>query len=309
LTTIADADHGTVASVPLETARRVASTDTSLLITGETGVGKGYFARWIHEHSSRRHKPFVPLNCGAMPGGIIDSHLFGHVRGSFSDAHRDHQGLVRAAEGGTLFLDEVGELPLEAQIRLLRLLEEREIQPVGSMRPTRVNVRIIAATARNLAQVVEDGEFREDLYYRLNVIQFHLLPLRERASEVPGLVDAFNRDFAHRLERPPLQFSRQALQLLLRSPWPGNVRQLRTVIERLHVLCPVSIVETPHLREYGQLGAVEPGPRVPPMKRMRVRVVREAVAACNGNISRAAESLGVHRSTVHRWLARECVSV
>jgi two-component system response regulator HydG len=293
-----------VASVPLRTATRVATAPCSLLITGETGVGKGYLARWIHDHGDRRG-PLVPVNCGAIPEGVIDSQLFGHVRGAFSDAHRDHDGLVRAAEGGTLFLDEVGELPNTAQLRLLRLLEEREVQPVGGVRPVRVDVRIIAATACDLEQLVAERRFREDLYYRLNVIHFELMPLRERGCEVMELADVFNREFAEQTRTPPFEFSDAALRYMMDHSWPGNVRQLRTVIERLYILCGHRRVTVEHLRTYGQLAE----PRIldarPRMDDLRVREARRAVDECDGNISRAADALGVHRSTVHRWLARE----
>jgi DNA-binding NtrC family response regulator len=305
-----------VSSVPRAVARRVASTDCSLLVTGETGVGKGYLARWIHDRSPRRAAPFVPVNCGAIPEGIVDSHLFGHTRGAFSDAHRDHPGLVRAAEGGTLFLDEVGDLPHHAQRRLLRLLEEREVQPVGASRPTAVNVRIIAATARDLRELVDERRFRLDLFFRLNVIQFAVRPLRQRPDEIVALVDVFNREFAVRHQRSPLCFTAPATRVLATAPWRGNVRELRSVVERLHVLCPVETIGPDELREYSGLEAPAPvhetAPRsartskiVPRLKETRLAAARRALEVCGGNISRAAASLGVHRSTVHRWLAAE----
>lgn len=297
-----------VASISFSTARRVAEAPCSLLLTGETGVGKGYLARWMHENSGCTG-PLIPVNCGAIPEGLIDSQLFGHVRGAFSDAHRDHTGLVRAAEGGTLFLDEVGELPKTAQLRLLRLLEEREVQPVGGLRPVRVNVRIIAATACDLEDLVARGEFREDLYYRLNVIHFDIDPLRRRRDEILRLAALFNAEFAELNQSQPLVLDAGAQQYLLDHPWPGNVRQLRTVIERLHVLCAHDRITALDVRTFGQLPPASPRPHMQPrVHDLRLAAVREALDACGGSISRAATALGVHRSTVHRWLARERMS-
>jgi DNA-binding NtrC family response regulator len=299
---------GHVASVPRQLADRIASTRAALLVTGETGVGKGYLAKWVHDHSPRREGPFLPVNCGAIPDGVIDSHLFGHTRGSFSDAHRDHLGVVRAAERGTLFLDEVGELPMKVQIRLLRLLEEREVQPVGSARPLSVNVRVIAATGCDLDCLVDRGAFRQDLFYRLNVIHMQIAPLRQRPQEIPELVEEFNREYAVRIERTPLEFEAATIRAMMQHPWPGNVRQLRTVIERLHVLCPTSVVTPAHLRTFGQLEM--PARRAPGLRldETRLQAMRTTLELHGGNISRAALALGVHRSTIHRWLARERLS-
>jgi len=306
----AHSTYEAVASISFATARRVAQAPCSLLITGETGVGKGYLARWMHDNSGRSG-PLIPVNCGAIPEGLIDSQLFGHVRGAFSDAHRDHSGLVRAAEGGTLFLDEVGELPKTAQLRLLRLLEEREVQPVGGLRPVRVNVRIIAATACDLEDLVERSMFREDLYYRLNVIHFDIDPLRRRRDEILQLADLFNAEFAALNDSEPFQLEESAERYLLDHSWPGNVRQLRTVIERLHVLCAHDRVTAHDLRTFGQLPPASPRPAAtmrPRVQDLRLAAVREALDACGGSVSRAATALGVHRSTVHRWLARERIS-
>lgn len=296
----------TVASVAPALAARVAATRCCLLITGETGVGKGYLAQWIHDHSPRAGRPFIPVNCGAIPETLIDSQLFGHMRGAFSDAHQDHLGLVRAADGGTLLLDEIGELPRSGQLRLLRLLEEGEVQPVGAMRPVSVDVRIIAATRYDLFQAVAEGRFREDLLFRLNVIHFALSPLRERREEIPDLAETFNYEFAASIDRLPLLLDDEAIRFLRCQPWPGNVRQLRTVIERLHVLCPDEAITVDDLRRYGQLGdpAARPGRGLWP-RRARLEAAQEALDACGGSVSRAATALGVHRSTVHRWLTGE----
>jgi DNA-binding NtrC family response regulator len=289
---------------------RAAAADCALLITGETGTGKGFVARWIHEHSRRATGPFVPVNCGAIPDSLVDSHLFGHAKGSFSGATTDHLGLVRAAAGGTLLLDEIGELPVTAQMRLLRMLEEREVQPVGFSKPVVVDVRIIAATNGDLCEAVRRGRFREDLYFRLDVVRLHVRPLRERADEIPVLLHAFNVEFARLYRRPVLEFDPGALRFLATFHWPGNVRELRTLVERLHVLCgatdePIGVSD---LRRFGQLR--EPAPNVRPsgaarLAALKVDAVNEALAACRGNVSRAASTLGVHRSTIYRWLAEQ----
>jgi len=302
-------DGRTVASVAPELAARVATTRCCLLITGQTGVGKGHLAQWIHDHSPRAARPFIPVNCGAIPETLIDSQLFGHVRGAFSDAHQDHPGLVRAAEGGTLLLDEIGELPRSGQLRLLRLLEEREVQPVGAIRPVTVDVRIIAATRHDLDEAVDEGRFREDLLYRLNVIHFALAPLRRRREEIADLAEEFNREFARRIDRPPLLLDDEVMDFLCRQPWPGNVRQLRTVIERLHVLCPDECITVDDLRRYGRLVEEPARPRQSMWpRRARLEAAHKALSACGGSVSRAAQALGVHRSTVHRWLAGERLS-
>jgi DNA-binding NtrC family response regulator len=290
-------------------AARAAAADCPLLIIGETGVGKGRLAEWVHFNSPRRNRPFVPVNCGAIPHDLIDSQLFGHARGSFTGATSEHLGLVRAANGGTLLLDEVSELPASAQTRLLRLLQEREAQPVGYCQPLQVDVRVIAATNIDLHRAVTAGRFREDLYYRLDIVRLELKPLRHRAAEVPGLVERFNAEFAAMYHAQPLRFTRAALRVLERHPWPGNIRQLRAVLERLHVLGAGREVTPDDLGHYGQLTS-EPLPAAPLqwMQQARVDVVNQALAASGGNVSRAAAALGVHRSTIYRWLAEQAIS-
>jgi DNA-binding NtrC family response regulator len=278
-------------------AHRIATCTCAVLLTGETGTGKGHLARWLHAHGGRAAGPFVPVNCGAIPADLIDSHLFGHAKGS------------------VLLLDEVGELPSGAQLRLLRLLEEREVQPVGYSRPLTVDVRIIAATNGDLAAKVRAGTFRADLYYRLDVVCMNLKPLRERVREIPMLLAVFNAEFAAMHRQPALTFDRQAMRTLERYDWPGNVRELRSVVERLHVLCGATgrTMTVQDLREYGQVRvrgmlqhAGEAAPRR--LQELRGEVVAEALQACRGNVSRAATTLGVHRSTIYRWLADERLS-
>ncbi len=291
-------------------SRRVAESRCTILLTGETGVGKGHFARWIHEHSRRAGKAFIPVNCGAIPESLVDSQLFGHARGAFSGATTEHSGLVRAAEGGTLFLDEVAELPASAQIRLLRLLQEREVQPVGVARPVRVDVRVVAATNVDLEQAVASGRFRNDLLYRLDVVRIDVPPLRTRRAEIDSLIDAFNAEFADLYDQAPLEVSPEAREALIGHEWPGNIRQLRTVFERLHVLCPGERVTISHLRELGQLGGVIGRRGVgqsdagadSPLDRVMLEEVERVLRQCDRSVTRAAAVLGVHRSTVYRWI-------
>ena len=293
---------------PHAVATRAAQTNCALLLTGETGSGKGYLARWIHDRGPRAAGPFVPVNCGAIPDSLIDSHLFGHAKGSFSGATGDHLGLIRAAAGGTLLLDEICELPMSAQARLLRLLEEREVQPVGYSKPLIVDVRIIAASNHDLPEAVRRGTFREDLYFRLDVVRLHLQPLRERLDEIPQLLEQFNAEFAQLYHQPELQFDRASIEFLRRHHWPGNIRELRIVVERLHVLCGAQRhrITVEDLRRFGQLREqplMKIGPASVKLAEMKLDAVSEVLNACRGNVSRAASELGVHRSTIYRWLA------
>jgi len=287
----------------IELASRAARSKCTILITGETGVGKEYLARWVHSHSTRRERSFVPVNCGAIPETIVDSQLFGHVRGSFTGAVFDHLGLVRAAEGGTLFLDEVGELPISSQTRLLRLLQEREVQPVGRSGPVIVDVRVIAASNRDLVEAVRTSRFREDLLFRLDVVQLRVKPLRERPHHVPALLDTFNREFAELYSQPEFDVDRAALRVLKSFSWPGNVRQLRSLVERMHVLSPGRTVTVRSLMEVGQL--TEPAIALRPissMHRVKAEAVQRVLADAGGSVAKAARVFGVHRSTIYRWL-------
>ena len=295
--------HGLSDRQWIELAGRAARSNCPILIAGETGVGKEHLANWLHASGPRKAKPFIPLNCGAVPESLIDSQLFGHVRGAFSGATADHLGMVRAAEGGTLFLDEISELTASAQIRLLRLLQHGEVQPVGRSRPLFVNVRIIAATNRDLGEAVAASAFREDLLYRLDVVQLHVKPLRKRLTELPILLNRFNAEFAKLYQQPELQFDREALNLLKAYRWPGNIRQLRSIVERLHVLCPRTLVSARRLLEFGQIA--EPTSATSPrrlLQQVKGEAVRRVLADSGDSVSRAAAVFGVHRSTIYRWL-------
>ncbi len=219
-----------------DTVKRLAPYTTTVLITGESGTGKELIARAIHESSTRRGKPFVAINCGAIPENLMESELFGHKKGAFTDASRDKRGLFEEANGGTLFLDEVGELPLHLQVKLLRALQERAIRRVGDEELVPVDVRILSATLRNLDEDTKSGRFREDLYYRLNVVGVHLLPLRERAEDIPVLAHHFLEKHAKRLGLPIKSIPQDVMQTLLEYPWPGNARELENSLERALVL-------------------------------------------------------------------------
>ena len=294
---------GLPAELESQVALRAAQSNCTILITGETGAGKGFLARWIHEHSQRKSGPFIPINCGAIPDTLVDSQLFGHARGAFSGATHDHLGLVRAADKGSLLLDEVSELPHTAQLRLLRLLQEREVQPVGYSQPVIVDVRVIAATSMDLKKAVAERRLREDLLFRLDVIQLFVPPLRHRVREIPGLVRAFNLEIARLYNQPELTFDHDAMELILSYHWPGNVRQVRTLIERLSVLCPGETITAAHVIELAQLTP-------PPMNCRGQAVLDQAkrdhlsqvLTETGGSIAKAAELFGVHRSTIYRWL-------
>ncbi|SHJ43314.1 sigma-54 interaction domain-containing protein [Flavobacterium haoranii] len=220
----------------LEKAIQVAPTDISVLVTGESGVGKESIPKIIHALSHRKHGKYIAVNCGAIPEGTIDSELFGHEKGAFTGATSTREGYFEVADGGTIFLDEVGELPLTTQVRLLRVLENGEFIKVGSSQVQKTNVRIVAATNVNMADAIEKGKFREDLYYRLSTVEIQLPPLRERKEDIHILFRKFSSDFAHKYKMPPIRLTDDAVQYLIRYRWSGNIRQLRNIAEQISVL-------------------------------------------------------------------------
>ncbi|HEX5423319.1 MAG TPA: sigma 54-interacting transcriptional regulator [Candidatus Acidoferrales bacterium] len=226
----------------LDRVESAAPTDANILIIGETGSGKELIARAIHSRSARKNGPLVKVNCGAIPSGLVESELFGHVKGAFTSASERRIGRFELANNGTLFLDEVGELPLETQVKLLRVLQEQEFEPVGSNRTIKINVRIIAATNRDLAKAVQSGAFRSDLYYRLNVIPLRVPALRDRRSDIPEMIMAFLQRYASRMGKSIQSVSQETMRLLVEYPWPGNIRELQNVIERGVVLSTGSIL-------------------------------------------------------------------
>ena len=236
----------------LDTALQVAKTNLAVFIQGESGVGKEIIPRVIHENSLRKTKRYIAINCGSIPEGTIDSELFGHVKGSFTGADRDHEGYFGAANGGTLFLDEVGELPLPTQVRLLRVLETGEYIPVGSNEPRKTDVRIVAATNVKIEKAIREGKFREDLYYRLCTISVKMPPLRERGQDVVLLFKKFAMDTAQQYNIPePLRLTPEAEQVVMSYKWPGNIRQLKNVVEQMSILCKDRTVTPDTLAEYG----------------------------------------------------------
>lgn len=234
----------------IEIAVQVARTDLSVLITGESGVGKEHFPKIIHAFSARKHGPYFAVNCGAIPEGTIDSELFGHEKGAFTDAKAEHKGYFEIADGGTLFLDEVGELPLQTQVRLLRVLETGEFLRMGSSQVRKTNVRVVAATNLNMRQAIDDGRFREDLYYRLNTIEIRVPALRERKEDIPLLFRKFAVDFCNRYQMPPLSLNEEATRLLQNSYWRGNIRQLKNLAEQIAVIEMDHQINADTLRKY-----------------------------------------------------------
>ena len=234
----------------LEKALRVSSTDISVLVTGESGVGKENIPKIIHQNSHRKHAKYIAVNCGAIPEGTIDSELFGHEKGAFTGATTARSGYFEVADGGTIFLDEVGELPLSTQVRLLRVLETGEFLKVGSSKTQTTNVRIVAATNVNMRDAIQKNKFREDLYYRLSTVEIHLLPLRNRKEDIPLLFRKFAADFAQKYRMPTLRLDEQAQQLLVQYNWNGNIRQLRNVAEQISVLEQDRLLSANRLRPY-----------------------------------------------------------
>lgn len=286
----------------------VAPTDSTILVTGESGTGKEVLARFIHALSDRADGPFLSINCGALPESLLESELFGHVKGSFTGAVKDKDGLLVAAKGGTFFLDEIGEMPPSLQVKLLRALQEREIIPVGATEAVPVDVRIIAATNRDLEDEIRRGNFRSDLYYRLNVIALHLPPLKERKDDIPLLANHFLARMAERLGREEIPLSDEALAVLMRYDWPGNVRELENALERAAVLTKGSIVPSglpERVREAPAPSLV--GDRLPSNPTLDIieqAYIQWVLAAEGGNKSRAAEVLGIDPSTLYRKLSR-----
>ena len=234
----------------IEIAVQVARTDLSVLVTGESGVGKEHFPKIIHAFSARKHGAYFAVNCGAIPEGTIDSELFGHEKGAFTDAKNEHKGYFEIADGGTLFLDEVGELPLQTQVRLLRVLETGEYLRMGSSTVRKTNVRVVAATNLNMRQAIDEGRFREDLYYRLNTVEIRVPALRERKEDIPLLFRKFAVDFCNRYQMPPLSLNDEATRLLQDSYWRGNIRQLKNIAEQIAVIEMDHQISADTLRKY-----------------------------------------------------------
>ncbi len=290
-----------------ELIARVARTDITILIQGESGTGKELVARAIHDESTRARQPFVVVNCGAIPENLLESELFGHVRGAFTGALRDKKGLFEEAHTGTIFLDEIGELPIALQVKLLRFLQEGEIKRVGSNHTMLLDVRVIAATNRDLEEMVEQGRFRSDLFYRLNVIRLDLPPLRERPEDIPLLARHFLQKFATRLRRPARDFTSAALTRLIRHDWPGNVRELENAIERAVALSLDAEIDVLELPEALQKSASRPASALNgrlTLEEIEKRHILDTLAYCQGNYDEAARLLAIGRTTLWRKLKK-----
>jgi two-component system response regulator HydG len=294
----------------LSLAETVAPTDSTVLLSGESGTGKEVVARYIHQLSARADEPFLSINCGALPDSLLESELFGHVKGSFTGAVKDKDGLLVAGAGGSFFLDEIGEMSAATQVKVLRAIQEREVIPVGSTESVSVDVRIIAATNRDLEEEIRKGSFRSDLYYRLTVIQLRLPPLRERMEDVELLGRYFLERLAEREGREsPLELSDESLTLLKHYDWPGNVRELENALERAAVVSTGSPIEPEALpdrvRERPEVRLVdEPTPANPSMEIIEQAYIRWVLEAEGGNKTRAADVLGIDPSTLYRKLNR-----
>ena len=285
-----------------------------VLVVGESGTGKELVARAVHDFSDRANKPFVPLNCAAVPQHLLESTLFGHRRGAFTGADRDNLGLIRSARDGTLFLDEIGELALDLQPKLLRFLESGEISPIGDPTSSIINVRIVAATNRNLAELVQEGRFREDLFYRLNVVRLTVKPLRERRDEIPGLVNHFVGRFAKEFGKGYIPVAEEAMERLLLYRWPGNIRQLQNEIRRMvalvepgatleaHMIAEDILAALPLVRP--QKGAAEISVPLhlklgPALATVETAMIKSALREHHGKVDDAAKALGISRKGLY----------
>jgi two-component system response regulator AtoC len=296
----------------LKRVEQVASTSSTVLLRGETGTGKEMVARAVHLNSDRGDRPFIAVNCAALPAELLESELFGHEKGAFTGAIAQRKGRFELADGGTIFLDEVGELPMEVQVKLLRVLQEREFERVGGGQPIKVDVRVISATNRDLEALVEQGRFREDLYYRLNVFPIQLPPLRERGQDVLLLAEHFLEKFVRLNRRGPTELAPDARAALMAHGWPGNVREVQNVIERAAIVAEGGALAAGDL-DFGRRARSAPGPAPAPAattavggKPLRARLAEEerasivrAIEGSGGNIAAAARALGINRSTLY----------
>lgn len=286
----------------LKSIEKAASTTATVLISGESGTGKELAARAIHYSSPRASSPFVPVNCGGIPEGLLESELFGHVKGAFTGATETRAGFFQTADGGTIFLDEISDTSPSMQVKLLRVLQDGEVCMVGSSKARKVDVRIIAATNKDLLSLVNKGSFREDLFYRLNVITIAMPPLRERGDDISLLINNFARRFAQESGKPVPKFSEDALQSLRNYQWPGNVRELQNVVQRLVVMTEGGLIDVPDLPSLMRFSAL----RVTGLNRTLADVeadhIRNVLAGVDGNKTRAAEILGIDRKTLREKL-------
>jgi DNA-binding NtrC family response regulator len=287
---------------------KVARTDSSVLITGESGTGKELVARAIHFTSERANARFLPINCGALPENLLESELFGYKRGAFTGAMNEKIGLLKAADKGTVFLDEIGDMPLALQVKLLRVLQEREVYPLGSNDPVSFDVRVLCATNKDLEAEVRAGRFREELLYRINVITIKMPPLRERKDDIPLLANHFLKRFERTLSRGGMRFSKGAMKLLLGYAWPGNVRELENTIERAAILAETDVVHSHDLPDKLRSNAMPPGVEIDngnvTLEDLEREHIKRVLGRVEGNKDRAAQMLGIHVSTLYRKMQR-----
>jgi DNA-binding NtrC family response regulator len=280
--------------------RRVAATDCNVLITGETGTGKELVAQLIHQNSARKAHPLISINCAAIPDSLLESELFGYERGAFTGASLTNQGKLMTANGGTVFFDEIGDMSRFAQAKILRAIETKEVQRLGSTRNYNTDVRILAATHHNLDELASEETFRRDLYFRLNVGRIHLPPLRERKADIAGLVDRMLRDLNRKLGRRIEGVTKEAIRALVQYDWPGNVRELKNVMEKIFIARESGPIVAEDLPSVLPLAP----PRIPSASDTELRGLQEALATCNGNKSKAAQKLNWSRMTLYRKLAK-----
>jgi len=285
--------------------QRVAGTDVTVLVLGENGTGKELVANAIHEAGPRREQPFVPINCGAIPENLLESELFGHERGSFTDAHRTKEGKFELADRGTLFLDEIGEVPLHLQVKLLRFLQEHKVERIGGREPVRVDARVVTATNRELKSMIAEGKFREDLFYRLGVITIQVPPLRERGDDLRLLAEYFLEFYSRQHKRRLKGFTQAALRAILAHPWPGNVRELENRIQRAVILAIDAYLRPEDLDLESAGGTMEPLPTLQAARdEAESRLLVEALTRNAGNVTRAARDIDVSRPTMHDLLKK-----
>jgi two-component system response regulator HydG len=283
---------------------KVSKGDHPVLILGESGTGKELVARSVHFSGARQERPFVPVDCSALVPTLIESELFGYVKGAFTGAMQAKQGLMESAQGGTLFLDEIGEMPVDMQVKLLRALQQREVKPVGATERRPINVRIIAATNRDLDAAIRAGEFRQDLYFRLNVVQIKLPPLRERKGDIPLLVASFLEKFSGAQE-PPREISEDAMRRLMAYDWPGNVRELENAIERSVAMGSgpiVSVADLPSNLQYPAVEHVAAKDELLPLEELERRAILRTLRETGGDKLTAARMLGIGKTTLYRKL-------
>jgi len=284
--------------------RKASTTSATVLITGESGSGKELVARAIHYSSARASAPFVPVNCGGIPESLLESELFGYVKGAFTGAHESRAGFFQTADGGTIFLDEIGETSIAMQVKLLRVLQDKEVRMVGDSRARKVDVRIIAATNKNLQSLIRSRVFREELYYRINVVTIEVPPLRARGGDIPLLVRHFAEKFASELGRTVPRFSEKAMEAMQNYAWPGNARELENAIQRIVVMNDEQIIDVPDLPSFARFSALRTSGVNRTLAEVEADHIRNVLANADGNKTRAAEILGIDRKTLRKKITQ-----